>query len=320
MKKKKPSTRKPVRSLKDILRNYLLRHAQTLISSLGRLWLKPIASLLTIAVIAITLALPGAMLILLDNLKQAQINWDGATSISLFLKQTVTEQQARKLAGEIHSWPEIEQVRIITKQQALEEFQQYPGLGNLIQQLNKNPLPTVLVLQPGDLDRYLSQSLLQRLQQRPEVDLAQLDLEWVKRLSAILAIFERIILIIGSLLGLAVLLVTGNIIRLEIQSRHEEIEITQLIGATNAFIRRPFLYTGLWYGLLGALLAWIMIGISFWLLSTPVQALTELYHSAFQLSGMSLSWGLALLGLGTLLGLIGAWIAVAQHLHRIQPR
>lgn len=320
MKKKRPSTNKLGRSLKDILHNYLLRHAQTLISSLGRLWLKPVASLLTIAVIAITLALPGAMLILLDNLKQAQLNWDGTTSISLFLKQTVSEQQASKLAREIHSWPEIKQVRIITKQQALEEFQQYPGLGNLIQQLNKNPLPTVLVLQPEELDRYLSQSLLQRLQQRPEVDLAQLDLEWVKRLSAILAIFERIILIIGSLLGLAVLLVTGNIIRLEIQSRHEEIEITQLIGATNAFIRRPFLYTGLWYGLLGALLAWIMIGISFWLLNAPVQALTELYHSAFQLSGMSLSWGLSLLGLGTLLGLSGAWIAVAQHLRNIQPR
>ena len=320
MKQKATPNNRPRQRFKDILNNYLLRHTQTLISSLGRLWQKPVASILTIAVIAITLALPSALLIMLENLKQASSGWDDASSISLFLKQGVNEQQANKLAREINLWPEIDQVKIITRQQALQEFQQYPGLGQLIQQLNNNPLPTVLVIQPGDINDNLSQGLLEKLQTRNEVDIAQLDLQWVKRLSAILAIFERIILIIGSLLGLAVLLITGNIIRLEIQSRHEEIEVIQLIGATNAFIRRPFLYTGLWYGLLGALLAWIMINIAFWLLSEPVQELTKLYHSGFQLSAMGSDWGLSLLALGMLLGLSGAWIAVSQHIRYIQPR
>jgi cell division transport system permease protein len=162
-------------------------------------------------------------------------------------------------------------------------------------------------------------AMLERAQRLEEVELAQLDMEWVQRLSGIIEVGQRGVLLLGALLGLAILLVVGNTIRLTILNRRQEIVVTKLIGATNAFIRRPFLYTGFWYGLMGALVAWFLVGLFISLLSSPVSRLSMLYNSDFSLGGLDLKTSLTLLLTGLLLGLVGSWIAVGRHLQDIEP-
>jgi len=307
--------------LPGLLHTYLLRHAQVALNSLGRLYRMPLASLMTAAVIGIALALPTGLYLLTANLQQLSTQWDGSTSLSLFLHKDVPLKQARALANKLRAWPEIEQLQLITPQQALGEFRQLSGFGDALDVLDENPLPAVLALKPAASvsDAEAAGQLLERLQKLPEVELAQLDLQWVKRFNAIVAIVRRSIWIVASLLGLAVLLITGNTIRLEIQNRHEEIEITKLIGATGAFIRRPFLYGGLWYGLGGAFLATLLVELAFLQLRGPVRQLAGLYQSGFSLQTLSFSDSLGLLLAGALLGLLGAWLAVSRHLAAIEP-
>ena len=141
----------------------------------------------------------------------------------------------------------------------------------------------------------------------------------VQRLHAITETARRGVLVLGALLALAVLLILGNTIRLEIQNRSSEIEIIKLVGATNAFIRRPFLYCGLWYGLFGGLIAWLLVSLSLWSLQGPIVRLAGLYHSDFALSVIHLQTLVVLLGVGALLGLAGSWISVGRHLQAIEP-
>lgn len=210
---------------------------------------------------------------------------------------------------------------MINKTQALKEFKKISGFGNAIEALGGNPLPHVLTIQPvvdstrPDKIRHL----LKQLNQKKQVELAQLDLQWVKRLYAMLEIAQRGIWVIASLLGLAVLLVVGNTIRLDIQNRREEIEVTKLIGGTDAFIRRPFLYTGLWYGISGGLLAWLLTALSMSLLDNSVEHLAALYNSGFELRGLNASEAFSLIGFSCFLGLAGSWIAVGRHLSEIEP-
>ncbi len=300
---------------------YLLRHVQVALNSLGRLYRAPLASLMTAAVIGIALALPSALYALTVNLQRLGSQWDGGASLSLFLRQDVSLDQARALEKKLRQWPEIGRLRLITPQQALEEFRQLSGFGDTLDLLDKNPLPAVLAVTPapGAADATAAAGLMQRLQALAEVDLAQLDLQWVKRFQAMVDLVQRAIWVLSGLLGLAVLLITGNTIRLEIQNRREEIEITKLIGATSAFIRRPFLYSGLWYGLGGALLAASLLALAFFQFSGPVRQLATLYESSFRLQMLSPSGWLALLLAGAVLGLLGAWLAVSRHLAAIEP-
>jgi cell division transport system permease protein len=307
--------------LPHLLQVYLLRHTQVALNSLGRLYRAPLASFMTAAVIGIALALPAGLYLLTGNLQQLSARWDGAASLSLFLKHSAAEHQARALRDKILGWPEIEHVDLISPEQALEEFRELSGFGDALDALEENPLPTVLAVKPvaSSADSESISRLLERLRTLPEVDLAQLDLQWVKRFNAIVDIVQRSIWIMATLLGLAVLLITGNTIRLEIQSRREEIEVTKLIGATNAFIRRPFLYGGLWYGAIGALLATLLVELAFLQLATPVGQLAGLYQSGFSLQTLAFSDTLLLLLSGALLGLLGAWLAVGRHMSAIEP-
>jgi len=307
--------------LPRFLQIYLLRHAQVALSSLGRLYRSPLASLMTAAVIGIALALPAGLYLLTGNLQQLSTRWDGAASLSLFLKHSVTEQQAQALHDKLMEWPEIERIDLISPAQALAEFRELSGFGDALDVLEENPLPAVLAIKPvpGTTDSTAISDLLDRLRTLPEVDIAQLDLQWVKRFNAIVDIVQRSIWVMAALLGLAVLLITGNTIRLEIQSRREEIEVTKLIGATNAFIRRPFLYSGLWYGATGALLATLLVELAFLQMATPVGQLAGLYQSGFSLQTLALSDTLLLILSGAILGLFGAWIAVGRHMSAIEP-
>ena len=300
---------------------YLIHHLRVFIGSLGYLVRQPMATLMTSAVIAIALALPTGLYVTLQNASTLSAGWDGSTQISLFLKPDVSEEQAAQLAGRLRLNTQIKHVEVIGKQQGLEQFQQLSGFGDALSFLDENPLPVVLVVQPGvDPDHPDRVShLLEELQRDSAVELAQLDMLWVKRLYTLIEVAKRGIWIIGGLLSLAVLLVIGNTIRLDIQNRREEIEVSKLIGASNAFIRRPFLYTGLWYGLGGGLLAWLLTSVSLELLDTPLHRLASLYHSTFRLSGLNEQNILFLIGVSCLLGLAGSWLAVGRHLSAIEP-
>jgi len=300
---------------------WLTNHARTLISSLGAMTRQPASSFMTTAVIAIALALPSGLFVLLNNASHISVGWDNSAQISIFLKTSVSEKDAQKLMGKFRLYEDIESVSMINKDQALNEFKKISGFGSALEALGGNPLPHVITIQPvvdstrPDKIRHL----LKQLNKQKEVKLAQLDLQWVQRLFAMLEIAQRGIWVIASLLGVAVLLVVGNTIRLDIQNRREEIEVTKLIGGTDAFIRRPFLYTGLWYGISGGVLAWVLTVLSISLLDGAVEHLASLYNSGFQLQGLSGSEAFSLIGFSCLLGLFGSWIAVGRHLSEIEP-
>jgi cell division transport system permease protein len=163
-------------------------------------------------------------------------------------------------------------------------------------------------------------TLLSKLEARPEVELAKLDTEWLERLYTLLTLAKRVVVIISLLFSIAVLLIIGNTIRLDIQNRYQEIVVTKLIGATDAFIRRPFLYGGLWYGLFGGILCWLIVELSMLLLAGPFARLNVLYQSDFNLIRFGFSDFFVLIVLSSLLGLAGSWLAVARHLNDIEPQ
>lgn len=300
---------------------WLLRHLQVALASLGRLVRAPLSTLMTSGVIGIALALPAGLTIVLNNMQALSGRLDGAASISLFLKQEVDDRQLAELASRLTDHESVAAVQTITRKQALEEFKSLSGFTQALDALETNPLPALLVIKP-EMPQGSPKSaeiLLDELSRMKEVEFAQLDLQWVRRFHAITQIAHRGVIVLASILGLAVLLIAGNTIRLEIQNRHSEIEITKLIGGTDAFIRRPFLYGGFWYGLFGGIIAGILVATSLWLLQGPVMQLAGLYHSGFFLSGIGLANFLLLLAGSALLGLTGSWIAVGRHLHKIEP-
>ena len=304
------------------LGQYALRHAQVLLSTLGRLYRNPLTSLMTAAVIGIALALPTGLFVALANVQQLSGGFDSAARITLFLRATVDDSQAAGIAKQLSAQKDIAKASAVTRAQALAEFRQLSGFGAALDALDENPLPAVIVVQPANADANTPetvQALLERLRLMPQVELAQLDMQWVKRLYAFLALGQRGILLIAALLGLSVLLIVGNTIRLDIQNHREEIEVIKLIGATDAFVRRPFLYSGFWYGLGGGLIAWLLVNGALALLRGPVRQLAGLYGSGFSLSALGAGTSLALLALSTALGLLGSWLAVGRHLDAIQP-
>lgn len=308
-------------ALDQRLGNYFVRHLQVFFYSLGQLWRTPFATLMTTSVIGIALALPAGMQVLLKNAQQLSSGWDGASQISLFLKRSASDERAQALAQRLRDMPGIGGVRYISRAQALDEFRQLSGFGDALTALDDNPLPSVLVVRPAlqASTADATQQLLAKLRALPDVDIAQLDMQWVKRLFAIMDIVRRGVLVIGALLALAVVLVVGNTIRLAIQNRRDEIVVIKLIGGTDAFIRRPFLYTGFWYGLFGGLIAYTLISSALLAVSGPVQYLAGLYTSQFQLSSLDFSTAALLLAASVLLGLAGSWIAVGRHLRDIEP-
>ena len=300
---------------------WLLRHLQVAISSLGRLVRAPLSSLMTCAVIGIALALPTGLHLLLSNAQALSGNWDGAATVSLFIKRETPDTELQPLVATLRQRAAIAEVHLITRKQALEEFRLLSGFAGALDALQENPLPAVVVVepQPTHSTPQAAQALLGELKRLPEVDFAQIDLQWVERFHGITEIARRAVLLLVSLLGTAVLLIVVNTIRLEIQNRHAEIEISKLIGATDAFIRRPFLYSGIWYGLFGGLIAGLLVALSLWLLDAPVARLAGLYSSNFSLQGLDFPTLALLLGGSTLLGLAGSWVAVGRHLSAIEP-
>ena len=300
---------------------WLLRHAQMSLSSLGRLSRSPVSTLMTATVIGIALALPGGLHLLVDNVRELSSSWDGTASISLFLADDVTDGQAETVRQQIARRPDVAETKLIGREQALREFRDLSGFGEAIALLDQNPLPAVVLVRPAATVQGAEAvgQMAQALQAYREIELAQVDLQWVERLGAITRTIERAVLILAGLLAGAVLLIVGNTIRLEIQNRHSEIEVVKLVGGTDAFIRRPFLYEGIWYGLLGAAIALVLILAALGLLDGPVRRLAGLYESSFELSVFDPASLLGVVLGGPLLGLLGAWLAVGRHLSQVQP-
>ncbi len=303
-----------------MIQNYLLRHLQVMLFSLGRLWRQPVASLMTITVIGIALSLPAGLYVLLQNVNSISDQWDGASQITLFLQKNTSDKQASQLNNELQAWPEISNSSYQTAEQSLAEFRQISGLGTVLDSLAENPLPAIIIITPQDekLSTEAIEDLLTRFKKLAQVEQVQLDMEWLQRLRSISAMVQRGITILGILLSLSVLLVIGNTIRLAILNRQSEIRVMKLVGATNAFIRRPFLYTGFWYGTLGGLLAWFTIIFTFGLLNGPINELASLYDSQFSLQWLSGMLSITLPFIGLALGILGAWLAVGRHLSAIE--
>lgn len=313
----RPSRRGPI----EALRVYLARHAQVFVASLGRLTRHPFGTLMTIAVIGIALALPASLELLVRNARSATGTWNQALDLSVYLKGDVKISKVEQLARNLRERAGVGEVRVIPADKALAEFREFSGFGAALDALTDNPLPNAMVVRPdADRDSPADIAALQRyLQNWPEVELVQVDTEWVSRFHSILDLLRRVVTLAGALLAIGVIVIVGNTIRLDIENRRGEIEVTKLVGGSDAFVRRPFLYGGFWYGLAGGALACGLVGLGVRLLQGPVNRLVGLYGSDFRLAGMDGTTVSFLLGGGALLGWAGSWLAAARHLRSIEP-
>ena len=295
-------------------------HRASVVDSLRRLGKQPIGSFFTCLVMAVALSLPMGLSLLLNNVERLGGSWQRAAQISLYLKLDVSSRDGEALRDQIKSMPGVAEADYVSRERALEEFQQQSGLGEALRELPDNPLPGVVVVTPSEVDKPALEALRQRLAELPRVEMAQLDLVWVERLAAILKLGDRFVFGLTVLLVSALLLVIGNTIRLHIENRRTEIEVIKLVGGTDSYVRRPFLYMGALYGLGAGVLAWGILAFGLNWLNDAVVGLSGLYGSDFALAGVPGSDGLSLLIGAVLLGYIGAWIAVARHLNELAPR
>jgi cell division transport system permease protein len=299
---------------------WLESHRSSLADSLRRLGKQPFGSFFTCLVMAIALSLPMGLSLLLNNVERLGGSWQRAAQISLYLKLDASASEGDKLRDEIKQMPGVADAEYISREQALAEFQQQSGLGEALKELPENPLPGVVLVTPNEVDKPALEALRSRLADMPKVQQAQLDLVWVERLAAILKLGDRFVFGLTVLLVLALLLVIGNTIRLHIENRRTEIEVIKLVGGTDSYVRRPFLYMGALYGLGAGFLSWGVLAFGLDWLNDAVVGLAGLYGSDFALAGVPLADGLSLLLGAVLLGYIGAWIAVARHLSELAPR
>jgi cell division transport system permease protein len=301
---------------------FFVNHFRQALGSLGELWRSKVASLMTIGVLGLSITLPSTLYIMVKNADNASSGWEQASQISLFLKENISQGDIEQLLKRIQLWPEIDSINYISADQALEEFKQLSRFGDAIDYLDQNPLPNVILVTPTSRNAspITARLLLDRLKDEREVDIGKLDIEWLERLHALLNVVKDLVAVIALLLFLAVILIIGNTIRLNILNKKDEILVMKLVGATDAFIQRPFMYTGFWYGFLGGLLAWIAVALLLWWMSSSISAVSELYQKSFNLTGVDLSTFLGMLGLSVFLGLIGSLLSVKRHVREIEPK
>jgi cell division transport system permease protein len=300
---------------------YFARHAQTLVGSLGRIVNQPFATLMTMGVVAVALALPLFLNLFLTNVRSATGNWNDAFDLSVYMDKKASAARTATLAKQLRQRGDVAAVRVITADQALTEFRNDSGFGKALDALIDNPLPDTLIVTPSPAagTSQGTAALKGAIAAMPDVQTVQLDTEWVKRLDAILDILRRVVLLTGGLLGAGVVLIVGNTIRLDILNRRAEIEVMKLVGASDGFARRPFLYSGIWYGLGGGLMALILVAVAAAVLARPVESLAKLYGSQFRLQGLGFTTGILVLGLAACLAWLGSWLAATRHIRGIEP-
>ena len=298
-----------------------MRH--TLAQNIGifqRMFASPLAGTLNILVIGIALSLPAGMYVLLQNAQGLVAQLSDTPQISLFMNSDAKSDDLDRLRKQLEQHPSIDRVEFVPRAQALEQLRQSTGLADVIGGLQQNPLPDAFTVYPKPRSAKSLDELRIELAKLPKVEVAQLDSEWAYKLEALLKFGRMMVLILACLLSLALVAITFNTIRLQILTQREEIEVSKLIGATNGFIRRPFLYFGATQGLLGGIMAWLIITLSLLLLNYELGTLAHLYASQFTLHPLSLGDSLTLLLFSMYLGWLGAWLSVARHLSQIEPR
>ena len=294
---------------------WLDQHLYSFVASLGRVLRRPWATLLTIGVMAVALALPLGLGLALANVQRFAGSVEQSREIDLFLKPEIETARAQALAAELRGRGDVAKVELRTPEQGLAEFSARSGLGDALAALEDNPLPSLLIITPRQDDA----TLVSALQRLPETGLLQHDAAWRQRLQAWLGFGERLAWVLAALFGLGALLVVGNTVRLDIQSRREEIGVLQLLGASDGFIRRPFIYLGAWYGLAAGALALGLLAAAAQALSAPLRALALSYGGAFALSGLDTPRALAVLFAATAIGWLGAWLVTGHFLRQTRP-
>lgn len=298
-----------------------IRHIQQAVGSLGELWRTPFTTTMTILVLGISLSLPATLQLFVKNANKVTDQWQSASEISLYLKLSVSDKSAKQLVERLKLEPEIASVKYISAKQALAGFRESSGFGQALDYLSKNPLPATILVTPTSRasQATAAQALLDKLSQAREVEQGKLDLEWLTRLEAVASLIEDIVFAVGILLCGSVVLIIGNTIRLAILNQKDAIAIMKLVGATDSFIQRPFLYAGVWYGVLGGVLACIVITILAQYLSYAISALTDVYQQTFTLELLSFSEVLSLILIAVVLGLSGSYLSVKRHIKAIEP-
>lgn len=307
------------------MRSYIARHFQVMISTLGDMARSPANTINTTLIVAISLLLPLFLYVVVKSSEGLSESWQGRPQISVFLQANVTTNEAQLIFQEVQLHPSIELAEFVTPKQALEEFRLLSRNSSLDEELafiGENPLPPSIVLMPNNLSTTPSalKDLTEQLEKIEGIDNIRLDLDWTQRFNAILSVVKRAGLLLSVLLAVALILIVGNTIKLLIYNRRDEIEIAKLVGATNTFVRRPFLYFGSMIGFFGSILALIFLLISANLIDQPLAELASMYQSKSILHSLSAAEILAVLGIGPALGWLAARWSVAQHLWRIRPQ
>ena len=296
---------------------WVINHRNVGVETLFALLRNWVTSSMTWLVLGISMALPVFLYLLLGNLTTLSGDFDGKPRVSIYLHQDLVEADIQRFLTTIGRDRDTESIKYTSPEQALAQFQSRSGFGDVLSSLDRNPLPGVVELMPSHMDSTKLRVEIGKLEQHPEVDLVVVDIAWIERLFAFIRFGERVVVALMLVLALGVLLVVGNTIRLAIENRRVEIEVVKLVGGTDSFVRRPFLYLGFWYGFGGALVSWCLVLICLVFLSGPVELIAESYRDDFALSGLNAGETIFLLAIGSVLGLLGAVLAVSKHLHII---
>ncbi len=300
------------------MNNWLIQHVRVLLFTLRRLRATPLSSLLNILVIGIALSLPAGLYVLLQNVQSLAEQAVGKPQLSVFLSMNADQDDIARIGKQLRQHDAIGEIEFVPRDQALEQLQQTTGLADVVGGMAQNPLPDAYVVYPKNPSAQVLEALHDELQKWPKIEHVQLDSAWAQKLEALLKFGRLAVLILAVLLSFALVAVTFNTIRLQILTQRDEIEVSALIGATHAFIRRPFLYFGLLQGLLGGAMAWLIIAVSLTLLNSSLAGLAQLYASSFTLHPPSAGDSFTLLLFSAYLGWLGAWLSVAQHLWQIE--
>ncbi|NVK24290.1 MAG: cell division protein FtsX [Gammaproteobacteria bacterium] len=300
---------------------FLVQNLRQIVTSIGEIWRTPVASAMTIAVMGLSLTLPATLHIIVKNVQSINLEWDSASEISLFLNDNLSEQQISAAMHRIKTYNEVESLVYISKDDAIKEFKSSSGFGQALDYLDNNPLPASFVVTPTSQHRQAeaAKQLLLKLEREREVNFGKLDIDWLTRLNAIVSMLEESVFTVALLLMVSVVLIIGNTIRLSIISRKEEIEVMKLVGATEGFIQRPFVYTGIWYGLMGGFVAFIVVTFVVWWMQSALSEISGLYMADFLIESLTFSEFLILMLIASGLGFSGAYWSVHRHVREIEP-
>lgn len=299
--------------------SFLKVHFKQAKQSLSELWQRPLGNLLTLAVISMALAMPSVMYLLGKNIAQASSDVTSPSQVSAYIQERTPEARVMVLKDQLESDADVAQVEYISPQQGLDDLSQYSGFEQAISLLDDYALPGVLVITPSKDDQPMIKQLADRVAQWEEITDVRLDEDWLTRLDAIKNLVSGIVITLSVLMLGSVFLIVGNTLRFNVLANKEEIQTMKLIGATNSYILRPYLYSGMWFGVLGAVSAWILTALITVLLNSRVEQLALLYDSRFRLVGLSWDESLLLVMLGTFLGCLAAKVSAQRHLKEIEP-